>query len=200
MIDFLTKMGPGLAYFILFLGSLVEGESIVLTAGFLSYTGFLDLKWVMIIAFLATLFADQTLFMVGYYRGAKLLARHPNWENRVQKIFRLLHQYDVWFILSFRFIYGIRTLTPLVIGAAQINFKKFLILNLIAAILWTGISCTAGYILGYFFADNIEDIFHKIGHYQKVGFFWVAGVLVVGGAVLYGYKKYKKSEKIKKDN
>lgn len=196
MIDFLIEMGPHLAYFILLLGSFVEGESVVLTAGFLAYTGFLKLEWVMLIAFCGTLFADQLLFLIGHRRGAEVLARHPKWQKRTEKIFALLHKYDTLFILSFRFIYGIRTLTPLVIGTSRISVKRFVILNFIAAILWTLISCMAGYMLGYFFADSIERIFHQIGHYQKI-IFLTLSVLIIGIAgAIYGYRKV--SQKYKK--
>ncbi len=199
MIDFLTKIGPHLAYFILFLGACVEGESVVLTAGFLSYTGFLDLKWVMCISFFGTLFADQILFLIGHWRGTRILARHPSWQKRTKKIFTLLHKYNVLFILGFRFIYGIRTLSPLVIGTAGISIKRFIILNFISAIIWTVISCLAGYMLGYFFADNIEQIIQQIAHYQKT-VVMVLVSLVIGGVIgFYFYRKASHLQKKKKN-
>ena len=195
LIDYLTTLGPHLAYFILFLGSCVEGESIVLTAGFLAYTGFLELKWVMVIAFFSTLLADQALFFVGHYRGRKILARHPEWQEKTRKIFTLLHKHNVLFILGFRFIYGIRTLSPLVIGAAGVSIERFIVLNLIAAVIWTVISCTGGYLLGYFFADKIEQMIVQVNHYQKVVVLGIGflAFFVVGG--VYIYRKWNASSK-----
>ena len=199
MIDFLTEMGPQLAYFILFLGACVEGESVVLTAGFLAYTGFLKLEWVMTIAFFSTLFADQILFFIGHSRGARILARHPEWQERTKRIFRLLHKHNILFILGFRFVYGIRTLSPLVIGTAGISVKRFIVLNFVAAIIWTIISCVGGYMLGYFFADKIEQIVHQIGHYQKIVVLTLAVLIIFSLGGIGIYRKIVETRKKKKN-
>ncbi|MGI4850973.1 MAG: DedA family protein [Janthinobacterium lividum] len=195
MIEYLTDLGPHVAYLILLLGACIEGESIVLTASFLAYTGFLKIEWVMLIAFMGTLIADQVLFFIGHKHGPDILQRHPKWKDCTEKIFELLKKYDLWFILGFRFIYGIRTLSPLVIGTMGVPVRRFVILNLIAALIWTVISCGLGYMLGYFFADRIEDMIHKIGHYQKI-IVISTGVVVIGLVlILWIYKKMTKNTK-----
>ncbi|MFN7709638.1 MAG: DedA family protein [Holosporales bacterium] len=156
IIQFFQEHGPGLAYFILFLGSLVEGESIVLSASILAGMGYLYFPYVLGIAFFTTLFADQTLFHVGRLYGPGLLARRPQWKPKIDKIFYHLHRHSVTFILSFRFIYGIRTLSPLVIGASGISTRKFAPLNLLAAMIWATLSCGLGYWIGHEFGDEIE--------------------------------------------
>lgn len=191
MLEFLTSHGPWLAYLILFLGSLVEGESIVLSASFLAYTGFLSLPKVMTIAFIATLFADQTLFYVGRFYGPGLLERYPRLKDKSKRIFDLLHKYNISFILGFRFVYGIRTASPLVIGSAGIDIKRFTILNFIAAIIWTVVSCGGGYLLGYFFADVIEDAIQKVGHYQKVALLGFGGLIALIVVFVYGRRKWR---------
>ena len=119
-------------------------------------------------AFTGTLTADQTLFYIGRRYGPGLIKRKPQWQPKVDKIFDLLHRHNISFILSFRFIVGIRTLSPLVIGASGVSLQRFTILNLIAAILWTIISCTGGYLLGYFFGDALEEFINKVVAYQKI--------------------------------
>ena len=139
----------------------------------------------LIVAFSGTLLADQTLFYIGRYYGPGLLERKPQWRNRVDKIFNLLHRYNTGFILSFRFIYGIRILSPVVIGASGIAIKRFTILNFIAAIIWTLISCTGGYILGYLFGDMLEVFIEKALHYQKIFLIGIAGLV----GIIYIVKK-----------
>lgn len=185
MIEFLTEHGPTLAYIILFLGSLVEGESVVLSAGFLAYTGFLRLDYVMMIAFFATVTADQSLYYVGRFYGPGLLARHPKWQDRTAKIFRLLNKYSVGFILTFRFIYGIRTLSPLVIGTSGIPIRRFTILNFIAAVIWTVLSCSGGYLLGYLFADDIEEMMALAVRYQHIVVLSLLGLVLGAGGFFY---------------
>jgi len=200
LIEFFTAHGPLLAYVILFLGSLVEGESIVLTASFLAYTGFLSLPKVMTIAFIATLCADQLLFYVGRFYGPGLLERYPKLKMKSKRVFELLHKYNTPFILGFRFVYGIRTVSPLIIGTAGISIQRFTKLNLLAAVIWTVVSCLGGYFLGYLFADVIEDAIHNVGHYQKIVFLSLGGIVLFVIGVFYLCKKWRKKPKSKQEH
>ncbi|KAB2832674.1 MAG: DedA family protein, partial [Caedimonadaceae bacterium] len=168
MEQLLIEYGPTLGYIILLIGSFVEGETVVLTAGFLSYKGYLSLPWIIVISFLGSLIADQLLFYVGRYYGPGLIERKPALKEKSKRIFDLLHRYNVGFILSFRFIYGIRVASPLVIGASGISIKRFTILNLIAAVIWATISCFAGYMIGYWFADAVDAIIAKVIKFEKM--------------------------------
>lgn len=152
-LEFVKEWG----YLAVLLGSMVEGESVILTASALAHLGYLNIYKIMGIAFLGTLFTDQALYQVGYHFGPKIFDRFPSLKPRTTRAFNLLHKWDVWFILMFRFIYGIRTLSPLVIGAAGISPKRFIPLNLLSAIIWTVISCAVGYMLGDVLEYMIEN-------------------------------------------
>jgi membrane protein DedA with SNARE-associated domain len=149
-------------YIVVFLGSLVEGESIILTASIMAHLGYLSLPKIMITAFCGTMIADQSLYYIGRYYGQSIIQRFPRLHAPANKAFKLLHRWDLWFILSFRFIYGIRIISPLVIGSSGIPPRRFTPLNLAAAVVWTVISCVGGYFLG----DLIEEIgFHLFKRY-----------------------------------
>jgi len=92
-------------YWAVFLGFLIEGESVILTAGFLSAQGCLSLPRIMLISCLGTLLADQALFFVGYGCGARLLKELLRLQAPADRAFRFLRQYNTIYILSFRFIY-----------------------------------------------------------------------------------------------
>ncbi|MBL8676986.1 MAG: DedA family protein, partial [Alphaproteobacteria bacterium] len=96
-------------YFAVFLGSLVEGESVIFAAGFLAHEGYLSLTKIILVSFTGTLIADQALYQVGRYYGGHLLDRFPSLKPKADRAFYLLKRYDTLFILTFRFIYGIRT-------------------------------------------------------------------------------------------
>lgn len=142
-------------YLAVFLGSLVEGESVILTAGFLASQGYLSLLKIILISFTGTVIADQLLFFVGQHFGLRIIQRFPKLEEPSQRAFELLHKYDTAFILSFRFIYGIRTISPVIIGAAGVGFRRYAILNVIAAAIWSVLSCSAGYFFGDFLMNRI---------------------------------------------
>ena len=175
LIDFIKNWG----YIAVFLGSLVEGESVILVACFMAHLGYLSLTKIMIIAFCGTLFADQALYYVGRYYGPALIQRFHRLHAPANRAFKLLHSWDVWFILSFRFIWGIRTISPIVIGSSGIAPRRYTPFNLIAAIVWTLISCIGGYML----SGVIEDIgLHVIKRY--FGYFTISAVILILGFIL----------------
>lgn len=145
-------------YFAVFLGSLVEGESVIFVAGFLAHEGYLSLTKIIIISFLGTLFADQVLYHIGRHYGIHVIDKFPSIQTKADKAFKLLKKYDTLYILSFRFIYGIRIISPLIIGSSGIGLKRFTILNLIAALIWSAGSCIAA----YYFAHLIMDELHLL--------------------------------------
>ena len=64
---------------------------------------------------------------------------------------RWLERYNTGFILSFRFIYGIRNLSSFALGMSAIRWQRFLSLNFLAAGLWAASFIAAGYFLGHAF-------------------------------------------------
>ena len=174
MNEFVAQWG----YIAVFLGSLIEGESIILPAGYFASTGVLSLPKIMLVAFVGTLIADQSLFFVGHFWGQKALQKFPRLALPADKAFKLLHQYNTLFILSFRFIYGIRIVSPVVIGTAGVSIRRFAILNVIAAALWSVMSCSLGYFFGDFLMNRLTPL-------QR---FWVLGG---GGILLLGALLWK---------
>lgn len=173
-------------YLAVFLGSTIEGELILMTAGYFAYAGVLDLGLVILFAFWGTLIADQGCFFVGRFYGPKLLERFPALKKKSEKVFRLLHDYKNLFIMTFRFVYGIRIASPLVIGASQLSPKRFTILNFPAAFVWSVvIAC-----IGYFFGGTFEIILENMHRIQRYGLFVGMPVIVCIWAVCRVYLKH----------
>src|ERR1700722_16347978 len=137
---------------------MIEGESVIFIAGFFAHEGYLSLPKLILVSFVGTLFADQALYFVGRHYGSSFIERFPSIEPRAAKAFQLLRRYDNIFILSFRFIYGIRIISPVVIGASGVGIQRFMILNFLAAIIWSVGSCLAA----YYFAHLILEELHLI--------------------------------------
>ena len=161
-------------YVAVFLGSLVEGESVIFVAGFLAHEGYLSLHMIILVSFVGTFFADQALYFVGRRYGNSIIDKYPSIKPKADKAFLLLRRYDTLFILSFRFIYGIRIISPVIIGSSGVGIKRFLILNFIAAIIWSVGSCVAA----YYFAHLIMDQLHLL---PKI----ILGLAVIGGGIWY---------------
>lgn len=174
-------------YIAVFLGAIVEGETVILTASALSALGHLNLYKVMAITFCTTVVVDQGLFLVGRRYGPAFFERFPKLRPRADRAFKLLHRFDKWFILVFRFIYGIRVISPIVIGAAHVDHKRFAPLNVASAFIWTTVSCYSGYAMGDVLESLLKNI-EKAEHYFKLGL-GAAAVLMVA---YWLWKRYKK--------
>lgn len=180
-------------YYVVFLGALIEGESIIIPSGLCAYWGILKLSNVMAVALSGTIIADQSLFLFGHFYGKRILKKLP--EERVEKARILLKKYNTLFILSFRFIYGIRTLSPIVIGALGTSMRRFFYLNIIAGVIWTFISCGAGYVIGALLKDTVgPDNLTALKKYLSIQkLFYVVFLLVLIFIVVRFIKRMSKT-------
>ncbi len=162
-------------YVALFLGTLLEGETILLMAGFAARCGFLSLSGVILTAFIGSTLGDQIWFFVGHKKGREYLAQRARLSARIRKVTEKFEKHPLPIVLGFRFVYGLRSVTPLVIGASGFSPARFLGLNLIASAIWS----VAVAVLGYVFGEALERIFHDVKLYEGYALL----VLAVGGGL-----------------
>jgi len=149
-------------YLAILIGTFLEGETILVLGSIASKLGYLKLPWVILCAFTGTLLGDQLFFFLGRYRGPAFLNHQPTWHTRAETVRRILKRHRIPIILGFRFLYGLRTVTPFVIGMSRIPIPEFVVLNVIGAALWA-ISIGA---LGYAFGHGLELILGNIKRYE----------------------------------
>src|SRR5438552_1865679 len=123
-------------YWVLTLGCLLEGETLLLVAGFAAYNGHLNIFAVVAIAATAGFIGDQIFFWTGRRHGGPVLARFPSVERQTTRIFRLLERYQGWVVVGVRFAYGLRIAGPILIGTSNISAVRFAAFNAIGAIIW----------------------------------------------------------------
>ena len=141
---------PALVYLGIMGWTFLEGETIVLLTGALISGGEVTLSVAMLTlcAVLGSFGGDQTWYYIGRKYGSPLLQRWPTMAAKIDWAFRLLRRHENLFILSFRFIYGIRNVSPFLIGMTGVSRIKFIALNFIAAMIWANTFSWGGYFLG----------------------------------------------------
>ncbi|MBA4393688.1 MAG: DedA family protein [Desulfobacca sp.] len=161
-------------YWAILLGTFIEGETILIVGGFVAHLGFLKLPYVMITAFIGSFFGDQFFFILGRFKGPVLLARFGKAQKQVDKIHIFLEKHKNLIMTGFRFIYGIRILTPIVLGMNhKISAKRFFIFNAIGAIVWSVVVSLGGYLFG----EALHLIMKDIKQYElKI----IIGLVVIG--------------------
>lgn len=138
-------------YLITFVWTFFEGETFVLFAGFAAAQGMLGVAPLVMAAWLGSFAGDQCYFWIGRRFGLRLLSRQPLWRSRVDNALAWLKRFDAWFILSFRFIYGVRNFSSFALGISGIGWRRFFMLNFLAAGLWAVAFVSAGFVCGHAF-------------------------------------------------
>lgn len=118
-IQYLESLVRTYGYWALLAGTFLEGETILIIGGLLAKLGLLKLSTVMVIAFIGSFSGDQVYFYIGRFKGRELLKKHHKWEKRVDKIHKILERYHDLIMLGFRFVYGMRIMTPFVFGMSK---------------------------------------------------------------------------------
>ncbi len=154
-------LGTEWAYLVLFVWTIFEGETCLILAGAFAIDGTPNIFLCILSAFCGSLAGDQTWFFIGRTKGYSTLFRRPSWREKAQKVFAILEKHSTWLILSFRFFYGLRTVTPFAIGMSEVKTKRFIFLNAIGAAVWAATFGMAGYLFGTGMATYFEKRRHR---------------------------------------
>ena len=139
-----------LIYPVILVWTFLEGETVVLATGALISGGLIEVPlWGLILcAFVGSAAGDQTWYFVGRKFGQPMLARRPRLRSRMEPVLALLDRNRHLYILVFRFIYGLRSVSPFIIGFCGIAPRTFVPLNLVAALIWSTLFTCGGFFIG----------------------------------------------------
>jgi membrane protein DedA with SNARE-associated domain len=170
-------------YLAVFAGTLLEGETILLAAGFAAHRGLLDWALVVLVATVGATFGDQLAFFLGRWKGEELIKRFPSLEKRKPRVHELLERYDVIFILTIRFLYGLRIAGPLLLGSSRVPLLRFALFNVLAAALWAILVSGAGYTFGL----AINSLFGDLKRIEEI----VLVVILALGVVFWLWRRFR---------
>jgi membrane protein DedA with SNARE-associated domain len=181
-----SELVTSYGYYAVFFGALLEGETILVFAGFAAHRGMLDLHYVIAIAFVASTLGDQIFFQLGRLYGVAILSSFPALRARVPAVQQMLDKYHTMLIPAVRFLYGLRIAGPVIIGISGVSSARFALLNMIGALVWAVVIALAG----YYFGALLEILFKDIKHFEE-GI--LLGILLVGSVLwLWRHSKIKK--------
>lgn len=144
-------------YWVLFLGTFLEGEAILLMAGFLAFQGYLSLPGVIGTAWAGSFIGDQFYFYLGHYKGKHILKRFHVIARKFKEALRLIEKYGVFVAFISRFTYGLRIVLPIILGVTSISPRTFLWINLASALSWALVFSLGGYLFGKSAALFLEN-------------------------------------------
>jgi membrane protein DedA with SNARE-associated domain len=149
-------------YLAVFIGTFLEGETVLLLGGLAAHLGYLHLAGVAGAAFAGSIMGDQLAFYLGRRSGSRLMKKWPRLHERVLKVHLITARYRSWIVVAFRFFYGLRNIVPFTLGMSSISFQRFLALNALGAVLWT-ITIGGG---GFLFGKAMEAVLGDMKRYE----------------------------------
>lgn len=173
LVDIIQKFGVwsyGILFGIVFVETgvvimpFLPGDSLLFASGTFAALGAFKLLPLMIVFFVAAVIGDTVNYHIGKAVGTAIpeqsfLGKVINRE-RMEAAQRFFNKHGGKTIVIARFMPFIRTFIPFVAGASRMNYKYFIVYNVVGAFLWVTI-CT---LLGYFFGNIpiIKDNFSTV--------------------------------------
>lgn len=154
------------------------GSVMVALAGFLSKQGEFSIVAAWLVSLLGYLLGSFSAFMIGHHIGEPFIERWGRYirltPERIDKAQELLQKSAPAYIIGGRFIPTVGNVTPYVAGISDISIVKFLIYDMIHAVLWLTIFLGAGAVLG--------SKWHRMADNP-----WVTWVAIGGGLLILFY-------------
>ncbi|MDQ3375069.1 MAG: VTT domain-containing protein [Acidobacteriota bacterium] len=181
LIDTLLDWLGGFVYFGLFfivfaetglaVGFFLPGDSLLVVSGLMARTlpDKLNIFLVLISFFAGSVIGDSVGYWTGRTMGKRLFNREKSFifkPSRVEKARKFFEKHGAKTIVLARFVPIVRTFAPMVVGATEMPYSRFLPFSILGGLLWIGSMVLAGYFLG----TVIENAFNiKLEeHIEKV--------------------------------
>jgi membrane-associated protein len=171
------------------LGLVVPGDVIIALGGVYAARGELNVVVVILVAFVAAVCGESTGFWLGHRYGMRLVRRLPllnRFEAKLEEVQEYFGRHGGKTVAIGRYATAAGAMIPFVAGMAGMKYRRFLLFDVPAVLLWAiGIT-----MVGYGFGRNldvVETILSRFG--------WgilALLVLFIGGRILWKRFRRKK--------
>lgn len=148
----------------LLVGFFLPGDSLLITAGLVASAGALNIWLLNGLLILAAVVGDSVGYAIGAQLGPRLFTRprsllfNPTHVKRTRDFYA---RYGAKTLVLARFIPIVRTFAPVVAGVAQMEYRRFLLYNVVGGVGWVTSMTWAGYLLGQA-VPNIDNHIHLV--------------------------------------
>ncbi len=141
------------------LGAGIEGEPFALAGGILAHRRLMPWWEAVAAAVTGSCLVDQLWFhLARFLRSSRPVASVAG-RPAFARAMATLERHPIWFVLLFRFAYGLRAVAPVAIGVSRVPERLFVPLNLLAAAGWGLLFTAVGYLLG----PTVENLSRRFG-------------------------------------
>jgi len=128
---------------------LLPGDSLLFAAGAISALGTLD-PVVLVVLIVAAILGDTVNYWIGSWIGPRAFSADHRFLKRkyLDRTHEFYERHGGKTIILARFVPIIRTFAPFVAGVGAMTYSRFLVYNVVGAVLWVGFFVPLGYFFG----------------------------------------------------
>lgn len=180
-------------YLIIIPLGIIEGPALAMVCGLLLRLNLLSFWPIYFTLMVADLIGDVMWYAIGFYGGPKMVNSLGKYFGINEKVYAAIekayHKYHDWILIISKITMGLGF--PFVIlttaGIVKIPFKRYMTLNFIGQLVWTGGLLAIGYYLGNFYIQ-----FNKGFHFLSF-----IGIFVVILVLFYGIGRFIRHQTLK---
>jgi len=173
----LLRLHGDAAYGLIFAFAASHSMLLTLFAGYAASSGALDLGTLIAVVWAGSFTGDAIRFLIGRCFGTQWLSSFPRLYRTVQIVVRLVDHYHVWLILFHRYPHGIRGVAGFAYGMSKLSWPTFLVFNVVASGLWSGVILSAGHAFGQISEKLMSDAFSVLGLVMLIVFLFLSWIL-----------------------
>ena len=182
MADILLELMKEYGYVILYLWSILEGESGLIMAGLLTANGDMSLYIAIFVAGLGGFTGDQIYFYIGRYNKKYVHKKFKGQRRKFALAHLLLKKHGWPIIFMQRYMYGLRTIIPISIGLTRYDAKTFAFINILSAWTWATVTIVPVWYFG-------EEILALLKIAKQHWYFAIPFALIFISTVYYYFNK-----------
>lgn len=128
----------------------LPGDSLLFAAGAFAADRSLRIEWLLPLLIVAAIAGDTVNYWMGHWFGEHAFSGKIPFlkKSHLEKTHRFFEKYGGKTIILARFVPIIRTFAPFVAGMGSMNYRLFLVYNVVGGILWVMIFVPLGYWFG----------------------------------------------------
>ncbi len=146
----------------LLIGFFLPGDSLLVTAGLVSYHSGWSLPLLMVLLCLAAVVGDSVGYAIGWKTGPRIFTREKSFlfaRDHLEKAQRFYERHGGKTIILARFMPIIRTFAPVVAGVGRMQYRRFLLYNVVGGIGWVMSMLLTGYFLTPILDPALKPLF-----------------------------------------
>ncbi len=170
-------------YWAVFIWTFIEGESVFIAAAALAAAGLMTPWKVIVVAASGAYVGHIVFFMLGRWRGMRIINAIPTLKRHYPKANLVLDRYALWSIFIFQYLYGTRLVAAIMFGCSSIGFLRFAMIQIINCLIWALVIYSIGHLLGM----AGVAILHRFGIEGLIIVIAVALIIAIWSYLRYGH-------------